>query len=406
VPTLSITENMLIGREPRKFGLVQRRKAQATAQSWLARVGAHLSANTLVGNLLPADRQFVEIARVVGGGARVVFLDEPTAVLGPSETKQLFDVVRQLTDEGAAVVYVSHRLEEIFEICERVAVLRDGHLVADKFITELDEDKLISLIAGRELATDETVRREKRINEREPILSLRGASTGGRLHKINLDIRPGEVHGIFGIVGSSRSRLARLIAGIERLESGTMTLEGRPYKPHSPKEAIDSGVIMVPEDRHRGALFGELNLATNVLIGSYARFATAGLISSRKEAAIATPLLERLDVRPPIPTRLGRTLSGGNQQKLILARALLKKPRVLVLDEPTRGVDVGAKVDIHEFIREQTAAGVAALVISSDLRELLSLADKITVLSRGRVVDSFEGDFDSERIIAAATVAK
>ncbi len=406
VPTLSVAENMLIGREPQKFGIVRHRKTRAVAKNWLAKVGTQLSVDAIVGNLLPADRQFVEIARVVGEGVRVVFLDEPTAVLGPAETEGLFELIRRLADEGAAVVYVSHRLEEIFEICERVVVLRDGNLVADRPISELDEDRLVSLIAGHALATDEAIRREKQTTKQDPVLSLRGACTGGRLHEINLDIRPGEVHGIFGIVGAGRSRLARLITGLEQLDKGTMALDGHRYAPRSPREAIDAGVILVPEDRHRSALFGELGLATNVLIGAHSRFATAGVISRQQEANVAIPLMKRLDVRPLTPAKLGRTLSGGNQQKLILARALSKEPRVLILDEPTRGVDVGAKVGIHEFIREQTASGVAALVISSDLRELLALADRITVLTRGRVVDSFDGDFDSERIIAAATMAR
>ena len=406
VPTLSVAENMLLGREPQRAGLVQRRQARAMAQAWLTDVGAQLSPDTLVEDLLPADRQFLEIARVVGGGARVVFLDEPTAVLGPGETQQLFNVIRRLTAAGTAVVYVSHRLEEIFDICERVVVLRDGNLVADMAVSDLDEDRLVALIAGRELAADEAIRQQHPIGGMAPALALQNVSNGGRLRDVTFEVYAGEIHGIFGIVGSSRSRLARLIAGLERLDQGTMTLNGKPYHPRSPRHAIDAGVILVPEDRHRSALFPELDLASNVLIGSHGQYSRSGFTSRGQEARVAMPLMERLDVRPLDPTRLGRTLSGGNQQKLILARALGKHPTVLVLDEPTRGVDVGAKVDIHEFIRQQTGAGVAALVVSSDLRELLALADRITVLARGRVVETFAGEFDRERLIAAATAGR
>lgn len=406
VPTLSVMENMLMGREPRQLGFLKRRQARVIAQGWLDKVDAHVSPHARVGDLSPADRQFVEIARVVGATPCVVFFDEPTAVLGPAETRRLFDVIHRLAADQVAVVYVSHRLEEVFEICQRVVVLRDGNLVADRAITELDQDTLVSLIAGRELAADELKREAPLAAYAPPILALKRAATGGRLHDITLELRPGETHGIFGIIGSGRSRLARLIAGIDRLESGQMFLAEKPYAPKSPRDAIDAGIILVPEDRHRSALFGEMTLATNVLIGNWRGVATAGFMSPGREARVARPLLERLDVRPPIPSRLGRTLSGGNQQKLILARALNRAPRVLILDEPTRGVDVGAKVEIHQFIRAQANTGMAVLAISSDLRELLSIADRITVLARGRLITTFEGKFDPERILAAATAGK
>lgn len=409
VPTQSIAENVLIGREPQKFGFVNRRRAREITLQWLAKVSSSLSPDSLVESLLPADRQFVEFARVIGANPRVVFLDEPTAVLGPSETEQLFKVIRNLTELGTAVVYVSHRLEEIFAICNRVVVLRDGNLVADKQIQELDEDSLVSLIAGRELASDlgSTTDTSSGGYKKFPrVLYLKGAHTGGDLHSIDLEIREGEIHGIFGIVGSGRTRLARMIAGIEPVDEMSMELAGDPYTPKSPREAIEKGVVLVPEDRHKNALFQEMTLSSNVLIGSYKKHALAGFIWAEKEERVSLPLLKRLDVRPLIPNRLARTLSGGNQQKLILARGLDKKPILMVLDEPTRGVDVGAKVDIHEFIRELASQGIAVLAISSDLRELLAIADRITVMARGRVVDTFEGFFDKEEIIAAATSAR
>lgn len=409
VPTQSIAENVLIGREPQKFGFINRRKVREITLEWLSKVRSNLSPDTLVESLLPADRQFVEFARVIGANPRVVFLDEPTAVFGPSETEQLFSVIRNLKESGTAVVYVSHRLEEIFAICDRVVVLRDGSLVADKQIQELDEDRLVSLIAGRELASDiggSRVASSDEYKKMSQVLSLKGTHTGGRLHSIDLEVREGEIHGVFGIVGSGRSRLARMIAGIEPLDEGSMELSGVPYAPKSPRDAIQNGVFLIPEDRHKNALFQEMTLSANVLIGSYNRHARAGFIWAGKEEQVSLPLLKRLDVRPLVPKRLARTLSGGNQQKLILARGLDKKPILMVLDEPTRGVDVGAKVDIHEFIRELASQGIAVLAVSSDLRELLAIADRITVMARGRVVDTFEGYFDKEEIIAAATSAR
>ncbi len=406
VPSLSVMENMLIGREPRRYGLVNRRQSQAIAQEWLEMASADISPTALICDLLPADRQFVEIARVVGGGKKLVFFDEPTAVFGPSETQRLFDLIGRLAAQGVAVVYVSHRLAEIFEICQRVIVLRDGYLTADNSIEDLNEDKLVSLIAGRELATDFSQRKTRKQLQGEPIMVLEGISSNQRLRDISFDIRPGETLGLFGIVGSGRSRLARLISGMEPITSGKMTINGESYLPRSPIDALNSGIVLVPEDRHRSALFKDMSLATNALMGSHWKYAKAGCLTAGQEAKASLPLLRRLDVRPLEPRRLAGTLSGGNQQKLVLCRCLARGPRILVMDEPTRGVDVGAKVDIHDFIREQTRKGVAVIVVSSDLRELMTLSDKITVLSRGRMVGTFEGQFDPEEIIAAATAVR
>ncbi|MCC6223224.1 MAG: sugar ABC transporter ATP-binding protein [Thermoleophilia bacterium] len=406
VPTLSVAENLVLGREPRRLGIVSWSEVRQRGARLLAEIGAEVPLGVAVEALSPADRQLVEVARNLGAGARVIFFDEPTAALGPAETERLFGLIRRLTAAGAAIVYVSHRLEEIFEICQRVVVMRDGVVVADRPVRELDEDSLIAAMAGRELAAQERAEaREYHESELEPILSLRGIGQGRRLVGIDLDIRPGEVHGLAGIVGSGRTRLSSILAGLISPDEGEMTLRGRRYAPSSPGEAIRAGVLLVPEDRLAAGLFADLSQATNIVFSRYDRASRRGFVWRALEVAGAGALLERLDVRPRNPQAHGRTLSGGNQQKVVLGRALFAGPEVLILDEPTRGVDVGAKAYIHRLVRELVSEGVAVVLASSDLRELTALSDRITVMARGRVTASFRAPFDSERITAAATGA-
>jgi rhamnose transport system ATP-binding protein len=404
VPTLSVTENLLLGMEPAKRGIYDKRRARLTAAEWLARVGASFSPDALVEALSPADRQLVEIARAVGPGARYLFFDEPTSALGPAETDRLFELIRSLRDDGTAVIYVSHRLEEVFAICERVVVMRDGRIVADQGIASLDEDGLVALMAGQELAaalTIDDVRRQQ--PDGPPFLTVEALRLDGRLRDVSLDVGQGEIHGVAGIVGAGRTSLLEVIAGITRPTAGTMLLGGAPYRPTDASAALDAGIFLVPEDRLRDALFPELPLSTNTVLPLIDRVWRKGLVTAGHERDAALPFMRRLDVRPLRPSATGGSLSGGNQQKVILARALFADPRLLLLDEPTRGIDVATKAAIHALIRTLADDGVSVVVVSSDLRELLSLADRITVLSRGRAAGTFDPPFDAKRLLAAAT---
>ncbi|MEQ8716813.1 MAG: sugar ABC transporter ATP-binding protein [Acidimicrobiales bacterium] len=401
VPTLSVAENLALGRENARFGIVSRRRQRRRAFAALRRIGVELDPDTSVGDLSPALRQQVEIARALAQGEAVAFFDEPTAALGPGETEVLFDLIRRLAAEGVGIVYVSHRLEEIFAVCDRVAVLRDGELVTDRAIHELDEDALVELIAGRHLDRPEA--RSALGRRGEEVMVLAGVSSRGqRLDDVDLELRKGEVHGVFGIVGAGRTRLARLLVGLEALDSGSMTLDGARYSPSSPHAAGRHGVMMVPEDRKNAGVFAMMTAAYN-LTASRPPSGAAGWITHRRELGASTDLMERLDLRPRAPRQPGSSFSGGNQQKLVLGRAIAVADRVLVVDEPTRGVDIGAKSEIHRQIRERVAAGVAVLVISSDLEELLEYCDVITVMSRGTVVADFQPPFDHVAIVAAAT---
>jgi ABC-type sugar transport system ATPase subunit len=374
-----------------------------TARRWLEAVDAQVDPDALVGSLSPADRQLVEIARSVGSGARVLFFDEPSAALGPAETERLFRLIRRLVDGGAGVVYVSHRLEEVFAVCDRIVVLRDGSVVEEALVDESDEESLVRAMAGRKL--EHVMRETRRFQARDvPVLRVRDLRLGSRLRGVDLVVREGEIHGLAGIVGSGRTRLLAALAGLERPDGGTIELGGGRYAPRSPGSAIEAGVCLVPEDRVGSALFAELSQAVNVVVSRHAAAAAAlGLITRAREGVTADPLLQRLDVRPRASTMRAGALSGGNQQKLIVARALFARPRLLLLDEPTRGVDVGAKADIHRLLTELAAEGIAVVLASSDMRELVSLSDRITVMARGRTTGTFEPPFDSQALIAAAT---
>lgn len=407
VGALSVAENLALGATPSRVGLVDRREVRRRASAWLTDVGADIDPQRSVAALSPAERQLVEVARSVGAGARVLFFDEPTAVLGPRETGRLFSLIRRLADTGAAIVYVSHRLEEIFELCHEAVVMRDGAVVEHRPIERFDERSLVQAMAGRELLElDATsARRSPGRDAGRVLLDLRGVGCEGRLRDVDLRLHAGEVHGIAGIVGAGRSRLVRLIAGVQRHDAGSMLLDGDHYAPRSVRHAIDRGVCIVPEDRLRDALFADLPQSTNVVFSRINRIASAGLLRRSVEADAATPLLERLDVRPCAPHLRGGALSGGNQQKLIVARALFAGAHVLLLDEPSRGVDVSAKADIHRLVRELAEDGAAVLLVSSDMRELMALSDRITVLARGRVAGSFAAPFDAEQLLGAATSA-
>ena len=398
VPGLSIEENLLLGIEPARIGLVRRGQRRTLATQWLADVGAPLHPGTRVGDLRPADRQLVEIARALGSGAKVLFFDEPTACLTPLEVARLFDIIRSLAARGAAVAYVSHRLDEILEITDDVVVLRDGRRVASGETSSFDAHGLASAMAGRDVDRPVVRTSADRIGD-APMLVLSEVSSG-RLQAVTLDIRPGEIHGIAGIVGSSRSRLASVVAGVAPVQSGRMTLGGTPYTPASPRSAMSRGVAFVPEDRWRDSLFGDASQANNVV---FPRLPSAlGFVTKRAETRQASGTLEELDVRPRRPRMAARQLSGGNQQKLVLGRALGLDPVVLVLDEPTRGVDVSAKEDIHQAIQKVTVTGTAVLLISSDLPELIALSDRITVLERGHAVATFQPPYNPTLLMAAA----
>lgn len=398
VSQLSIEENLLLGLEPRKFGVLNYRARETIARQWLDEIGSNLDPKTSVSLLKPADRQMVEVARAIGSGSKTILFDEPTACLTPREVDRLFGIIRSLSRMGVAIAYVSHRLDEVLEITTDVVVLRDGQRVAAGPTRTFSAHTLAEAMAGREISIAAPGERTSH-SLNEDTLKIQSVSSGP-LTNISLEVRKGEIHGIAGIVGSSRTRLANVVAGAIPLSAGKMILSGSEYRPKNPRKAILSGVGYVPEDRWRDSLFGDLSQATNILFSSIPNF--FGFIASRNEIRVAQPHLDKLSVRPRRPRMLARLLSGGNQQKLIFGRALLNDPKLLVLDEPTRGVDVISKNDIHIAIRGVANRGAGVLMVSSDLLELMELSDRITVMDRGRTTATFEPPYSAGELIAAA----
>ncbi len=383
VPTLSVAENVTLGHMPGGPAFVDRRRMVAQAEELLDRLRMALDPDAQVRALSVAQRQMVAVARALSLHARILIMDEPTAVLSRAEVEHLFAVLHELRQQGVAIVYVSHRLEEVFQLTDRVTVLRDGEAVGTLPTRELDRPALIGMMVGRAW---ERERRRSTEPAADAVLEVRDLTDGRGLGPCSLDLRRREVLGLAGLVGSGRSDLAQLIIGARHRTGGHVLLHGRPFRPRLPRYCLRAGVAYVPEDRQVQGLFPLLSLADNLLMPSYHGALSGPLISLRRVRDRVADLARRLDLRPSDPATVVRALSGGNQQKVVLGRWLNLTPDVFLLDEPTRGIDVGAKAAVHELIRALADAGVCILLISSDLPELLSLSDRVLAMREGRIV--------------------
>ena len=386
VPVMSVAENIMLGRWPTRYMLVSVAEQKRFATAALARVAPHLNPATLAGRLSPADQQLVEIARAISEDSKVLVMDEPTTSLSPPEIERLFRVVMELRAAGLGIVFVSHWLEEVFRIADRVTVLRDGRLVGTRPIAELDYAKVIRMMVGRDIA--ETIAQPRPIGD--VVLSVRNLCREGVLDNISFDVRAGEIVGMSGLVGAGRSETAACIFGIDRYDSGTVTVGGVPIKPYAPAAAIEAGIGLVPEDRRRQALVSLLSVRTNITLSMLDRVSRLGFLSSTAEQEIADREIKALSVKTPSSKTRVSTLSGGNQQKVVLARWLARKPKILILDEPTKGIDVGAKSEISELILRLAREGIAILLISSELPEILSLSDRVLVIRSGRLTANLD----------------
>ena len=407
-PELSVAENVALGVETggalRRIDWKGRRER---ARSLLGRLGCRIDPDDRVGDLGAAEQQLVEIARALDARARVVVLDEPTAALSEEEARRVLDVVRGLRGQGCAVVYVSHRLEEVLEIADRVTVLRDGAAVATLVARETTRGELVRWMVGGEVGS--VTRREgaSRIVGASPgeiLLDVRGLSSAALgLSSISFSVRAGEIVGMFGLVGAGRTELARCLFGLERSDAGSVSLRGTPLDLRSTEAAIAAGLAYVPEDRPRHGVVLDLDVGANVALAAQGRLARRGFLDRAREDELASDLVRRLRVKTDSLRRPVRELSGGNQQKVALARWLALDPAVLILDEPTQGIDVGARAEIHALIRELAGRGKGVLAISSDLDEVLELSDRIAVMREGRLlaVRGWE-DLGREDILALA----
>jgi len=386
VEGLTVAENVFLGHERSRFGFSQRSAARAATRELLAGLGhPEISPTTEVGDLSAAGQQIVSMARALSRKARLIVMDEPSAVLDSGEVERLFDVIRQLTSQGVAVVYISHRLEEIRVIGDRVTVLKDGRTVATGLpAKETPTSEVIRLMTGRSI---EYVFPERGTTpEGEPLLVVEGISRRGEFEDVSFSVRPGEVLGLAGLVGAGRSEIVETVFGARRADTGTVTVGGRRLRPGSVDSAVSAGVGLAPEERKSQALVLGDSVAHNISMATLTRFSRAGLIDRGAETEAAQELAASLELRPTGITREIRTLSGGNQQKVVLARWLLRGCNVLLLDEPTRGVDIGARSEIYALVRRLADDGVAVVVVSSEIEEVLGLSDRVLVVGDGQVL--------------------
>lgn len=387
ISSLTVAENFFLGRTTADTtaGFVRGRRSRRQVQQALAAVAPHVSATAAVSSLSLEDQKMVELARAVFFSPTLLLIDEMTACLGQSAVRRLFAVLREQRHKGAAVLYISHYLEEVRELCDRVTVLRDGQLVATLPTADADDRTLTSLMVGRDIQatlyrSDETPRTGDR-----PVLAVDGLGLPDSYRDVSFEVRAGEILGIGGLVGCGSDPLARTLFGAMRSAAGSMTLDQAPYRPHSPRQAIRCGIAYVPPDRDREGLLLGLPIATNVTLPMLPQLATGGFYAGRREPGIAKDLISRLAIRCRGAQDLPRALSGGNRQKVVLAKWLLADPKVFILHNPTRGIDVGAKAEIYRLIDELATAGAAVLLISDELPELIGMSDRILIMRRGEI---------------------
>src|SRR4051812_9057755 len=400
VPGLSVTDNISLGREPSRLGIPRPAAAKKAAGALLTRLGhPEIRPTAEVGSLSAASQQMVSMARALSQDAQLIIMDEPSAVLDNEEVERLFEVIRDLTRHDVAVVYISHRLEEIRQIGDRITVLKDGRTVATGLpARETSTRDVITLMTGR---TIEYVFPERHtVPEGEPLLSVENLGLTGTFSGVSFTVRPGEVVGLAGLVGSGRSEILETVVGARKATSGTVRVGGKVLRSGNVAAAVKAGVGLAPEERKsQGLLLGE-SVARNISIASLARFARVGFVSRGDERAAAREQVIALEVRPPDVDREVRTFSGGNQQKVVLARWLLRDCKVLLLDEPTRGVDVGARSEIYALVRDLADRGVAVVVVSSEIPEVLGLADRVLVIAEGHVLaEEPAGALDEHRVL-------
>ena len=400
-PDLSVAENVFLGHAPlSRFRTVDWGAMRRATEGLFAQLDVTIDATAPVRGLAMADQQLIEIAKALSLDARVLILDEPTASLSAHEVDRLFSIVRRLRERGVAILFVSHRLDEVFELSDRVTVLRDGRHVVTSPTTDLTTADLVRHMVGRAVTLYPHV--DKPVGD--VLLEVVGLSRSGVFRDISFAVRAGEVVGMAGLVGAGRTEVARVLFGLDRRDEGDVRLAGRPVAFSSPSEAMHAGVAYLPEDRHQEGLVLDFSIAQNVTLPILPRLFPRLLMRSSVERNVADGYAEQFDVRMTGVDQLAGALSGGNQQKVVLAKWLATAPKVLILDEPTRGIDIGAKVEVHQIIAELAASGLGIILISSDLPEVLAMSDRILVLHEGRITAEIPRERASqERVMFAAT---
>jgi inositol transport system ATP-binding protein len=413
-PNMTIAENVFIGREPGNRIFVDWRKMAAETQAITRRLGLDLKPLSVVRNLNVAEQQMVEIARALSMQSRLIVMDEPTSALSSTEVEKLFRIIRDLKAQGLSIIFVTHRLEEVMQICDRYTVLRDGRFVGSGTIAETTVDGIIRLMVGRQVNALFETRGDAAPGE--VALGVEGLTRRGNaqdrnasvLADVGFEVRHGEILGIAGLVGAGRTETARAIFGADPFDSGRVLIDGKPVDIQSPQDAIRHGIGLVPEDRKQQALFLSLAVRTNLSMAAHERIKRWGVfIDEAAEGALIEEYRKALNIRMASPDQLVANLSGGNQQKVVLARWLALRPRVLIVDEPTRGIDVGAKVEVHNLLFEMARSGIAIIAISSELPEVLAISDRIVTMREGRVTGGMpRAEATEEKLMALMTLSR
>ncbi len=401
-PDLSVTENIFIGRQPvGRFGMVDRKAMRAMARQLFDKLGVKISLDRLARGLSIADQQVIEIAKAIAFDARVLVMDEPTAALSGVEVERLFSIVRGLRDQGVAVLFISHRFDEVFSLCDSITVMRDGEYISTDAIADVNADTIVRRMVGRSITG---LYPDLGGTQADALLEVKALTAGGVFNDISFVVRAGEIVCLAGLVGAGRSEVARAIFGVDGYDSGTVMVDGVGVPKGSPTASMRMGIALVPEDRRSQGLVMGASLARNVTLPIRARLARFGILTSRPEDDVARRWAARLRVKEtPLDTE-ALMLSGGNQQKVVLGKWLSTKPRVLIIDEPTRGIDVGTKTEVHKLIAELAEQQVAILMISSELPEVIGMAHRIVVMREGAITEEIDrADATPERIMFAAT---
>ena len=401
-PDLNVAENIFLGRQPTTAGgRIDWRKLYSEADRLLASLGVHLDLRTRARNLSIAQMQSVEIARAFSLNARILIMDEPTSSLTLNEVAELFGLVRRLRDEGAAIIFISHRLEELFDVADRVTILRDGSYVDTRLVKDVSRDDLVRLMVGRTISN---LFPKQEIQPGEIALKVENLTQAGIFEDISFEVRKGEILGMAGLVGAGRTDVARAIFGVAPPTSGRIQVEGRWVEITSPQQAINLGLAYVPEDRQLHGLIPAMSITSNISLPILKEYARWSWLLDKAERSAAFTAAQQMEVRASTIWQIARTLSGGNQQKVVLAKWLSTKPRILILDEPTRGIDVGTKAAVHALMSKLASEGIAILMISSELPEVLGMSDRIIVMHEGQMTGHFtRAEATQEKIISAAT---
>lgn len=400
VPNLTVAQNMFLGNSITTLGglVVKRREQERRAAEVLSLIDAGIDPSQPISSLRVAQRQVVEIARALLNKARIVAMDEPTSSLTPAEFDRLADIIRGLSASGVAVIYVSHKLDEVFSVCQRASVMRDGQLVGIADLASTRPDQVVAMMVGRELAKEQ----HQSFRTEEVTMSLSGVSTQ-RIRNVSFDLHRGEVLGIAGLVGAGRSEVLRAIGGVDRITSGTVTLRGKPLSISCPRDAINAGIGFLPEERKREGIIPGRSVTSNVALASLPAFARGGIIQHSRVRKTAETLLQRVNLRPFLLDRPIRLFSGGNQQKAIIARWLAAGSKFLLFDEPTRGIDIGAKSEIYRLIEQLAKEGHSVIVVSSELPEIIRLSDRVLIMRDGAVAAELtRHELNEETIVAHA----